>query len=48
MEDIELEKRKTKIFETYKAVNTDGSVSFLDVLIVRAERYWYEIYRLED
>ena len=42
MEDIELEKRKNKIFETYKAVNVDGSVSFY-ILLIGAERYWHEV-----
>ena len=33
MEDIELEKRKNKIFETYKAVNVDGSVSMKSIVL---------------
>ena len=46
MEEIELEKRKNKIFETYKAVNVDGSVSFY-ILLIGAERDWHEVNCLE-
>ena len=32
-EEIELEKRKTRIYETYRAINVDGSVSFFKFVI---------------
>lgn len=48
-DEIEVEKRKTKVFETYKAVNVDGSVSGLaDLNLLRIGCGRHEVYCPED
>lgn len=45
-DEIEVEKRKTRVIETYKLVCTDGSVSTLACLTL-LERCWNERHRPE-